>query len=126
MAAQAAQLTIHSLDHEKNVGNNNENNDDNNSRLTSGRRKHTSTLTRELSALESPTARIRDSRITDSGNRIVNWDSLRSMITSNISCNVCGGDVELAESTAGVATDVTLTCKCCDLRAKKSSEKHRL
>lgn len=80
-------------------------------------RTHTPGLQRELSALTS-TTRIYHSRSRDSGNRIVHWDSLCSMIGSNVVCRDCGGDVKLTEATTGIATQIKLTCKSCAMMKK--------
>jgi len=47
----------------------------------------------------------------DSGNRIVHWDSLKSLISSNMVCKMCGSDVNIGEKTVGIATQVVATCK---------------
>ncbi len=47
----------------------------------------------------------------DSGNRLINWDSLNNMIRCNTKCARCGADVMLHEKTTGIATSVHLTCK---------------
>ena len=52
----------------------------------------------------------------DSGNRLIHWDSLESMIQSNTKCTHCGSTVCLKENTIGIATSVQLTCtnrRCC-------------
>lgn len=86
--------------------------------LTSCTRIHMSTFKRELNALTKPATREYAVRVKDSGNRIVHWDSLCSLITSNLVCKVCGGDIKLSDHTTGIATEINLSCKCCDMKKK--------
>ena len=79
---------------------------------------HVSTFQRELNALRKPATREYAVRMKDSGNRIVHWDSLCSMISENLVCKVCGGDIKLSDHTTGIATEINLSCKCCDMKKK--------
>ena len=47
----------------------------------------------------------------DNGNRILHWDSLQTLITTNTVCKCCGTDVSFKELTTGISTQVILTCK---------------
>ena len=47
----------------------------------------------------------------DSGNRLVHWDSLKSMIETNTRCCHCGNKLVLSELTIGIATKLSLTCQ---------------
>ena len=51
-----------------------------------------------------------------SGNRIVHWDSLQLLVESNMMCKKCGGDVSIRETTVGIATEVNLACKYCNIK----------
>ena len=74
-----------------------------------------STLKRELLGLmENPKEKA--NILTDCGNRIIHWSSLCDLVTKNTNCKLCGGDVVLTETTIGIATQVKLSCKKCDLR----------
>ena len=61
----------------------------------------------------------------DNGNRILHWDSLRNLITSNTKRKYCGTDVSLKELTTGLATQVILTCNNpnCNTREKNKVKK---
>ena len=67
-------------------------------------------LKRELHVLNSGT-REQSYVHKDSGNRIIHWDSLKSLIQTNLVCRKCGSDIVLKEYTVGIATKVELTCK---------------
>ena len=87
-------------------------------RLTSEKRKHHSTLQREINALNTTAVQVRDSRARDSGNRIIHWDSLKSIIDNNLCCKFCGDNVCLSNSSTGIATEVQISCKSCDMKKK--------
>ena len=50
-------------------------------------------------------------RKKESGNRILHWNSLASLVTENLVCRICGSEVKFTEKTVGVATEVSLCCK---------------
>ena len=54
----------------------------------------------------------------DSGNRIIHWNSMKSLICGNAVCKKCFGDLNLTETTVGIATEVTLHCKQCESKKK--------
>ena len=76
------------------------------------------TMSRELSSLNKRSSRLYSNN--DSGNRIIHWDSLQSLISSNLVCKKCFSDISITETTVGIATEVTLTCKSCDLNEKNN------
>ena len=88
----------------------------------------TNALSREVASLHA-SARVYPSINNDSGNRLIHWDSLRSIVSSNVVCRHCGSDMLLSETTVGIATQVKLTCqnKECNLceknKVKKTDEK---
>ena len=47
----------------------------------------------------------------DSGNHIVHWDSVKNLISENCICKFCGSELDLMETTVGIATEVHLVCK---------------
>ena len=47
----------------------------------------------------------------DSVNRIIHWDSMKSLICTNAVYRSCQGDLLLEEKTVGLATKVVLSCK---------------
>ena len=71
---------------------NKESKDDDDIELTGVKRRHNSSLQREIRSLITTTAKVRDSRARDSGNRIIHWDSLKTIIDYNLCCKVFGGD----------------------------------
>jgi len=73
-------------------------------------RRNVTTMSREMMSLEM-TERVKPSERKDSGNRIIHWDSLHSLVSSNLGCKKCGADVSLTETTVGIATQIKLTCK---------------
>ena len=90
---------------------NKESKDDDDIELTGVKRTHHTSLQREIRSLNTTTAKVRDSRARDSGNRIIHWDSLKTIIDYNLCCKVCGGDICLADTTTGIATEINLSCK---------------
>ena len=73
-----------------------------------------STMSKELRMLDgSVKEREQKGTGTDSGNRLVHWDSMEKMISDNCVCKSCGGGLRLFESTVGVATEVALKCLDC-------------
>ena len=74
-------------------------------------------MQRELKNLHA-VARERTYLSNDSGNRLVHWNSLRDLICQNTKCKCCGGDIDLCESTVGIATAIQLKCKSCDLNKR--------
>ena len=50
----------------------------------------------------------------NNGNRLVDWLSLNNVICDNAICRFCSGDLNIDESTVGIATEVILSCKSCD------------
>ena len=70
-----------------------------------------STLRRELCGLITQNKSDERYQAKDNGNRLIHWDSLSSLISSNVCCKSCGSEVYLTESTTGIATEVKLKCK---------------
>ena len=66
-------------------------------------------LSREVKSLNM---NIKDREFSkkDSGNRIIHWDSMKSLVCSNLCCNRCGSGVKLNEKTVGIATQVGIVC----------------
>ena len=64
----------------------------------------------------------------DSGNRIIHWDSLKSLVESNARCFECGRNLILTEATTGLATEVLLTCQNsgCKLKHKNKVKKTKV
>ena len=81
-------------------------------------------LKRELEQLNCE-KKERRCEMHDSGNRIVHWDSLKSILTSNLVCKQCGHDICVTENTIGIATEVQLGCKNrhCNMHAKYEAKK---
>ena len=76
--------------------------------------KPTIRLKREIKSLHTSTqddsSKMKTPR-KDSGNRLVHWDSLKSMIEKNTRCYHCGNKLVLSELTIGIATKLSLTCQ---------------
>ena len=77
-------------------------------------------LMQEIKGLKPNKGREREYSTKDSGNRLVHWDSLRSLLCSNLCCNKCGASVKLCKRTVGIATQVEVICtnKQCGFNAK--------
>jgi len=52
------------------------------------------------------------------GNRLVDWESLRSMIENNTICIHCQSPLKLTEDTVGIATSIHLDCRKCKIKEK--------
>ena len=89
----------------------NENEKEEDNELTNDASKRRAPLTRELLGLTNATRTRAPYARQDSGNRIIHWDSLKSLISCNTVCKVCGSDVNIGETTIGIATQVVMTCK---------------
>ena len=65
--------------------------------------------------------------VKDSGNQLINWHSLNTLMRCNMNCARCGGDVMLQEKmTTGIATSVYVTCKNQQCNLNKSSKINRM
>ena len=71
----------------------------------------TNKLCREIEGLHKGPREQNNYTKRDSGNRIIHWDSLQSIICTNTICSQCGSNVYLNELTTGIATQVKLTCQ---------------
>ena len=69
-------------------------------------------LTREMNKLHNETRdRSNEYLKKCSGNRLIHWDSLKSLICTSTVCNQCGSSVYIDELTTGIATQIKLTCQ---------------
>ena len=97
--------------------------------VTYDKRKRRSTLMKELRVLQDPGTddeciNASFSRLhNDNGNRIIHWDSLKSLVCTNVKCKHCDGEVTLTECTTGIATVVNLTCNNCKIKHNNNSKK---
>ena len=82
-------------------------------------------LQNEIRKLQLTSRERPDYKAKDSGNRLINWDSLNTLIRCNTNCARCGGDVVLREITTGIATSVYLTCKNQRCNLNESNKVHR-
>ena len=89
---------------------NDEEKNDGTQELTSTPANRTS-IARELQRLNNDVREQPNNSSKDSGNRIVHWDSLKSLVSSNAVCKLCGSEIAMSEKTIGVATQVSLCCR---------------
>ena len=69
-------------------------------------------LTREMNKLHNETRdRSNEYLKKCSGNRLIHWDSLKSLICTSTVCNQCGSSVYIDGLTTGIATQIKLTCQ---------------
>ena len=76
-------------------------------------RSKETTFQRELKGLSNEARYEKPYVRAESGNRLVDWDSLRRLIVENTKCKNCGGEVDLSETTIGISTVVSLSCRHC-------------
>lgn len=80
--------------------------------LTNGTKPKKNNLIREINELHKDTRdRSNEYLKKCSGNRLVHWDSLKSLISTYTVCKVCGSSVYIDELTTGIATQIKLTCQ---------------
>ena len=69
-------------------------------------------LTREMNKLHNETRDRSNEYLKEcTGNRLIHWDSLKSLIRTSTVCHQCGSSVYIDELTTGIATQIKLTCQ---------------
>ena len=65
------------------------------------------------------------SEMKNTGNRLVDLNSLVSMIENNTVCKFCGSEVQMVEETVGISTSLKLQCTCEKCNNKVETTNHR-
>jgi len=80
--------------------------------LTNVMKSKKNNLIREINELHKDTRDRSNEYVKKcSGNRLIHWDSLKSLISTYTVCKVCGSSVYIDELTTDIATQIKLTCQ---------------